>query len=222
MSVDQTGAAGAAIYSRAALSVYDIYVLGFSNKFAWRCPSQNLLAHYNAHVSDNHLDIGVGTGYFLDKCHFPSSTPRLVLLDLNSNSLEATANRLKRYQPETIQANILEPLPPLAPGFDSVGLNYLLHCLPGTMVEKATVFDRLQTVVNPGGVVFGSTILGQGVRHNLLGRRLMALYNSKGIFGNTQDTAEGLREALERNFAEVDIELVGCVAKFVARRENGF
>ncbi len=219
MSVDQTGAAGAAIYSRAALSVYDIYVLGFSNKFAWRCPSRRLLAHYNAHVSDNHLDIGVGTGYFLDKCRFPSAAPRLVLLDLNSNSLEATANRLKRYQPETVQANVLEPLPALAPGFDSVGLNYLLHCLPGTMAEKAAVFDQLLTVVNPGGVIFGSTILGQGVRHNLLGRRLMALYNSKGIFGNRQDTAERLRQALERNFAEVDIEVVGCVAKFVARRE---
>lgn len=218
MTIDYTGAAGAAIYSRAALSVYDIYVLGFSNRFAWRCPSRTLLEHYNTHVTNNHLDIEVGTGYFLDKCRFPSSAPRLVLLDLNSNSLEATANRLERYQPQTVQANILEPLPTLAPGFDSVGLNYLLHCLPGTMMGKSVVFNRLRPMINPGGVVFGSTILGQGVRHNLLGRRLMALYNSKGIFGNTEDTAEGLRQTLQRNFTEVNIEVVGCVAKFSARQ----
>ncbi len=27
--------------------------------------------------------------------------------------------------------------------FDSIGLNFLLHCLPGTLREKAIVFDHL-------------------------------------------------------------------------------
>ena len=35
-------------------------------------------------------------------------------------------------------ASALEPLPDSVGPFDSVGLNYLLHCLPGRMDEKAT------------------------------------------------------------------------------------
>src|SRR5918996_6376268 len=82
--------AGAAIYSKPVLSVYDLYVLGFSNTFVWRCPSHLILDFYNEHISGNHLDVGVGTGYFLDKCKFPTHHPRIALADLNTNSLQAT------------------------------------------------------------------------------------------------------------------------------------
>jgi hypothetical protein len=76
-SVD-TAAAGAAIYSKLFLSVYDFYVLGFSNSFVWQCPSRLILAFYNEHISGKQLDVGVGTGYFLDKCQFPVPIPRLL------------------------------------------------------------------------------------------------------------------------------------------------
>jgi len=45
------------------LSGYDLWVLGFSNTFVWRCPTRLLLEFYNEHISGNHLDVGVGTGY---------------------------------------------------------------------------------------------------------------------------------------------------------------
>jgi ubiquinone/menaquinone biosynthesis C-methylase UbiE len=96
-------AAGVAVYSRPLLSVYDLSVLGFSNTFVWKCPSRLILDFYNEHISGNHLDVGVGTGYFLDKCRFPSSNPTVVLVDLNANSLQVTAQRLARYNP-TIHA----------------------------------------------------------------------------------------------------------------------
>src|SRR5579871_5854730 len=95
-----TAQAGAAVYSKRILSVYDVLVLSISNTLAWRCPSARILDFYNHNISANHLDIGVGTGYFLDKCEFPSATPRLALLDLNPNSLSASARRLVRYRPE--------------------------------------------------------------------------------------------------------------------------
>src|SRR5262245_22523218 len=88
--------AGAAIYNKPLLAIYDLGVIGLSNTLAWRCPSHLILDFYNQHISANHLDVGVGTGYFLDKCRFPSSSPRIALLDLNPNSLEATAKRLRR------------------------------------------------------------------------------------------------------------------------------
>src|SRR6266496_5358882 len=132
--------AGAAIYNRGILSVYDLGVLKLSNQWAWRCPSPLILDFYNEHISSNHLDVGVGTGYFLDKCRFPSADPRIALLDLNPNSLHVTAERLRRYRPSTHLANVLEPLALDLPKFDSLALNYLLHCLPGNLQHKQIVF----------------------------------------------------------------------------------
>jgi hypothetical protein len=59
--------------------------------------------------------------------------------------------------------------------------------------QKATTVARhLTPHLGPNGVVFGSTILGRGVRHNLLGRGLIGFYNRKGMFPNRVDDLEGL------------------------------
>jgi Methyltransferase domain len=209
--------AGAAVYSQFVLSVYDLLVLGISNRWIWKCPSQLMLDFYNAHISDRHLDIGVGTGYFLDKCNFPSPHPTLALLDLNPNSLQTTAERLRRYSPTTHLANVLEPLPVEPAGFDSIALNYLLHCLPGSMLSKGGVFRNLRPLLGDRGKVFGTTILGQGVEHNWAASRLMHLYNSKGIFGNINDSAADLERILKDNFRDYSLDQVGCVAFFVGQ-----
>lgn len=210
--------AGAAVYSRQVLRIYDLFVLGFSNRVAWRCPSPDILAFYDEHISNNHLDVGVGTGFFLDRCRFPTATPAITLLDLNRNSLEATAQRLRRYRPRVVEGNVLEPWSLEPSGFDSIGMSYLLHCLPGTMQEKAVVFQHLKPWLNPGGVLFGTTILGKGIRHNLLARFLLKIYNRRGIFSNRQDDSATLEEILQANFGQYRIEkITGCVAFFTAR-----
>ena len=213
---DRDAEAGAAIYTRQTLSAYDFVVLKLSNRLAWKCPSSLILDFYNDHITANHLDVGVGTGYFLDKCRFPSPTPHIHLLDLNRNSLEATAQRLQRYQPTTHRANILEPVQ-LDAKFDSIALNYLLHCLPGTMRGKGVVFTNLKPLLNPGSVIFGTTILGQGTQPNALARSLMRLYNARGVFGNAQDNLADLENHLKANFRETSTKVVGCVAFFSGR-----
>lgn len=211
-------AAGAAIYSKSVLSIYDLFVLGFSNRFAWRCPSRLILDFYNEHVSGRHLDLGVGTGYFLDKCTFPTPHPHIALADLNPNSLEMAAKRLRRYRPSIHNINLLRPFWARPAGFDSIAINYVLHCLPGDMQSKGAVFQNLKALLNPkGGEIFGATILGQGVQHNLLGRTLMTIYNAKDIFCNQQDNVSDLERALKTHFHNVDIRIVGCVAFFVGR-----
>ncbi|MEA7571661.1 CoA transferase, partial [Salmonella enterica subsp. enterica serovar Virginia] len=40
------------------------------------------------------------------------------------------------------------------------------------------------------GTLFGATILGKEVPHNAFGKKLMAVYNKKGIFSNTNDSAD--------------------------------
>ena len=169
------------------------------------------------HVTANHLDVGVGTGYFLDRCRFSSNAPRVALMDLNQNALDFASHRIARYAPETYVRNVLEPIPIDAAKFDSVGINYLLHCLPGTIESKSVSFDHLKALMNSGAVIFGSTLLQGGVARSWPAKRLMDFYNSKGIFSNESDDIDGLQRALGQRFRSVSIEIVGCAALFSGR-----
>lgn len=108
--VSKEAAAGAAGYSKFALYFYDLYVLMFEMQFVFKCPTHKILDFYNRHISDRHLDVGVGTGYFLDKCNFPVDNPTVYLMDLNLNSLQKTADRIKRYNPVAHHWNVFEPI----------------------------------------------------------------------------------------------------------------
>ena len=206
--------AGQAAYTKRTLSAYDIFVLGIANRHIWKCPSSKIEELYNANVTSNHLDVGVGTGYFLTRCKFSSYPPRIALMDMNINTLEFASKRIARYSPEMYQQNILEKIDSPIEPFDSVGVNYLFHCIPGAIAEKAVALDHLKTVMNSGARIFGSTILQDGVPKSWMAKKLMALYNKKGIFANTEDNLDGLETALSQRFEDVTIEVVGCVALF--------
>ena len=143
---------GAYIYNSWVLNIYDIWVLGISNSYAWRCPTSTiLLPFFKANFSSNHLDVGVGTGYFLAEAVLdkPATTDadnydaqQITLVDLNSNCLSTAAARIKAAQPtlapaRTVAADAFESLP-LEPSsgnirdegtgkekFDSISLFYL-------------------------------------------------------------------------------------------------
>jgi len=198
-------------------TLYDILVLGFSNRFVWECPTRRLLDLYNANISTNHLEAGAGTGYFLDRCRFPGAPARLVLVDRNGYCLAETAYRLRRYRPRAYRRTITGPLSLDGPGFDSVGLNYVLHCLPGTMEEKGAVFENLKRAMNPGAVLFGSTTLYGGIHKNVLARACLGAYNRLGIFFNQSDSLQELQKVLRRHFSYSSIEPVGCSGIFVCR-----
>ena len=208
--------AGQAVYSPLTLAAYDWFVLGFSNRVLWRCPTSALRALYDRNVSARHADIGVGTGYFLDQARWPAAKPDITLVDLNADSLAAAARRIARFAPRTVRANALAPLPAMGP-FESAGLCYLLHCLPGAIAEKAVVFDHLRPTLATGARVFGATILQGDVPRRWAAQKLMNLYNRKGIFSNAGDTRQTLQAALAARFHDVKIEIKGAVALFEAR-----
>lgn len=210
--------AGQSVYTPKALRLYDVAVLGVSNRFIWRCPTSCLLDHFNSHTTRNHLDVGVGTGFFLDRCRFPSPSPRIVLLDLNANALEYAARRIARYRPTIHQQSVFRPLQLEGTRFDSVSVNYLLHCLPGTISEKAVVFDHLIDWMNPRAVVFGSTLLSTGVRTRWMAKRLMRFYNRKRIFCNESDSLVDLESMLRSRFDDVEVRVIGNAALFSGRR----
>ena len=135
-------------------------------------------------------------------------------MDLNRNTLEFASKRIARFKPETFEQNILEPINTEIEPFDSVGINFLFHCVPGSIVEKAIAFDHLKKLMNPGCRVFGSTILQEGVPRSWAARKLMDIYNKKGIFANSDDDLAGLESGLSNRFDNVVTEVVGCVALF--------
>lgn len=209
--------AGQAAYTARMLTTYDLMVHRVTGPWIFRCPTRRLDEHYRRHVSANHLDVGIGTGFLLDRCRFPSATPRVALMDLNPATLAHSARRLRRYRPEVYRRNVLERIVLDAPGFASIGLNYLMHCVPGAIEAKSVAFDHLKALMNPGAVLFGATVLQGGVRRNWAARRLMQVFNHHRIFSNRHDDLDGLRRALQRRFSDVSIDVVGCVALFACR-----
>jgi hypothetical protein len=210
--------AGQAAYNRWVLAAYDIGVLGISNRFLWRCPTERLRGLYDDHASARHLDIGVGTGYYLDKARWPTPNPAVTLVDLNQNALHTASTRIRRFAPRTAVRNALEPVGNL-PGapFDSVGVNYLLHCLPGDLETKTgQLLASIQPAMASDAVLFGSTILATAARLSRPARTLFDFYNRKGVFHNADDHAEALDRALATAFTDHRMELVGGVATFVA------
>ena len=214
MTEQKSAATGAAAYTPLLLRLYDAAVVYASNSLLWRCSRHVLLANYQANLGKRHLDIGPGTGWYID--HANPTLESLTLLDLNPNSLNAAASTLARYAPVRVTGNILEPLPSSLRDLDSVGANFLFHCVPGDWEAKGTAFGEIAKVLAPTGVFFGASILGSGAQGSMGARGVMRLYQRLGIFQNTGDTLDGLREALSRYFANVEVQVVGCAAVFRA------
>lgn len=203
-------------FNHRTLKYYDS-LLEFTCNWIWRCPVERTLELYQRHLSSNHLEVGVGTGYFLDRSRLPGLAPRLALLDTSLPCLQHTQARLARYAPEVYRANALAPIELAARGFDSIAINYVLQCMAGTFPGKGAAFSNLKPLLNPGGVLFGSTVLRHGVPCDLLARVFMRIYNAGKVFSNLHDSLGGLTDALNNNFKHVQIGVIGCVAQFSAR-----
>lgn len=209
--------AGAAVYSKTVLRLYDFWVHGLSNHYLWHGPTVQLHALYQQHTTNNHLEVGVGTGFFLKQVKFSRLKPRIVLMDLNTNTLEMVSQAIAHYQPAGVVNDILSVHQPVLPLFDSIAFNYVWHCLPPN-ANKEQAFTHLAQFLKPDGVLFGATLLGKDTKLNPIAKGLMTLYNQKGIFGNQYDSYAALESALAANFSRYDIRQVGTAAIFSAWR----
>jgi SAM-dependent methyltransferase len=206
--------AGYAPYTPALLRIYDRGVLGINSRFIWRCPVRHLREHFAAHVTSSHLDVGVGTGYFLAKATFPTESPRIALMDMSRSALDFAADRLRRYSPQTIEHNVLEPYAASIEPFSSVSMNYLLHCVPGNLRQKKVVFEHLVALLEPGGVLFGATILTHGVPTNFFSRAFLRYCWRIGIMNSEEDDLDDLRAVLDDVFDRSEVRVQGMVAIF--------
>ena len=211
MSEARDRGASGGIYNPVTLRLYDAGVLGLTNRLIWRCPTATMVEHYRSHAGRSHLDVGPGTGYFLERIDSPS----LTLLDLNASCLAAASDRVGHGRSvASLQQSFFDPLP-REHSFDSIGLNFLLHCIPSH--EKWDRLSQLRGHLRPGGTIFGSTLIPDTETATLAARALNSTYNRLGVFGNADDTMDELENAL-RGYTEVSTRRVGQVALFSARR----
>lgn len=203
-------------YNRFLLAIYDPWVLGFMSRAVWRVPVLSGVERYRRLIGRRHLDVGPGTGYFLEKAAPPAGT-EITLLDPNPNVLAKASRRLAAMHPATVQADVMKPLP-VEGRFDSAALSFVLHCLRGPQENKAAAIRNIADVLTPEGVLFGGTVLGLEERHTPQARAVLRAFNRAGDFDNLGDTADGLRRILEEAFQEVEVEVVGSAAMFTATR----
>ncbi len=204
-------------YTKLGLRVYDPLIVNLIAPRVWGCSPETLLEHYREHVTSNHADIGVGTGYFLDRCGFDSPTPRLALIDLQPNCLEYTARRLSRYQPQTYLRDVLSPMEQVPGGpFDSIALPGIIHCLAGDLQRKCQVLDNVASLTRPGTKIFGYTLVYDGVPLRASRRLVHPFLNRLRVIDNANDRLSDLRRELRARFTEFQVELVGCMALFSA------
>ncbi|HJQ89885.1 MAG TPA: class I SAM-dependent methyltransferase [Propionibacteriaceae bacterium] len=203
-------------YTPRFLKTYDALV-GFVAPHVWRVGAEHGLDLYRRHMGSRHLDVGPGTGYFIAEAN-PAQEIELTLVDASPYVLDHCAKRLAAWNPTTIRANVLEPLPVDGP-FDSAALAHVIHCLPGPLPEKAKAIEHIAAVLENNGVLFGGTVLGLSAEHTLAARMFLRLANLQGAFDNRADEVDGLRAILESSFEEVEIDVpTGSVAYFVAAR----
>lgn len=211
---------GARIYSPLLLFLYDFLIMRVLTPYVWKCPAYHYSDLYRRHMSHNHADIGVGTGYMLDRCQHAPHEQRIALFDLQRNCLEYTAQRIARFAPEIYQCDAIQPIITGARRFDSIALGGILHCIPGGFRKKGRVFDNIAPLLNAGATVFGYTILNRGVRKTILSRLTYFMLNQLKVINGIDDSAEQLSEELHQRFQCVEMRLIGCVAVFVARTPN--
>src|SRR5260370_14268045 len=130
---------GASVYSPTILKLYDLGVVGLSHRFVWQCRTKTvLLPFYKEHLGLKHLDVGVGTGFFIARAGLTSSH-QVGLLDLNENCLRAAAAHVQQAKVRTFRRDIMQPSSePTDTGNDSISLAHDLQSLTGTMDDRAT------------------------------------------------------------------------------------
>ena len=196
------------------LRFYDPFVLSFSARWIWNCPVERLVENYRWHIRPNHLDVGPGTGYFLGHAGLERGS-RITILDPNLEVLRHAAARLDGYDVTAVEADVLKPLPVHGP-FGSVGMNLVLHCLPGPMARKSAAIRHVAGVLHPDGLFFGSTVLGEHGHHGWAARRMLDFYNRRGSFDNRTDTEDNLRQVLDASFEHIEFEVIGSIAIWFA------
>ena len=191
------------------LFFYDYLVNDLNCSFVWKCSQRNILHNYR-NISDNHIEIGPGTGYFLKNKTFDT----LQLLDINNDILTNASLNLKGNcsQIKSFQHDIFTSSLPQLSKCNSIGLTYVLHCLPGKIENNLDNLIRHIPYKNYN--LYGASVIRDPVEKNSLAEMELFWLNKIGVFNNSNDTYSSLEKYFKKNNFQYDLKLEGYVAIF--------
>ena len=97
---------------------------------------------------------------------------------------------------------------------DSVGVNYVLHCVPGKLENKIDIMLKNLKNDKKEKTFFGATVLfDKNLQSNLSNFELFFL-NKYGIFNNNLDNGENLINYFEKNRIDYSYKIIGNVIIF--------
>tara|TARA_B100000161_G_C33521009_1_gene401099 strand:+ start:47 stop:673 length:627 start_codon:yes stop_codon:yes gene_type:complete len=192
------------------LKFYDYLVNDINCNYAWRCHKSNIFENYKNNIKKNHLEIGPGTGYFLKNNY---QINKLYIMDINDDTLSFTKKNLDSvYNIESINHNIFSDKLKIK-DLNSVGLNYVLHCVPGRLEDNV---DNLINNLESNNKInfFGATVVSDKNLQNTLSSVELFFLNKYNIFNNELDTSENLINYLKYNQIKFHKKIVGNVLIF--------
>lgn len=198
-----------------SLKFYDLAVNKINCKYVWRCSENYIFENYKKNIRRKHLEIGPGTGYFLKKIN--NSDIDLTLMDINQPILQFSSNNLKTSfsNVKIRNHNIFEKK--IEEKYDSIGINYVLHCVPGKLEDK---IDKLLNNLNKHGILFGATVISDPERLYFLSKLELKALNKFNVFNNSNDYSQNLINYLNYNQIKYDCNLIGNVLIFEINLQN--
>ena len=193
---------------------YDKFVNKVNCEKVWKCPQKHIINNYRRNINENHLEIGPGTGYFLTKENLDVNLNKLTLIDVNSEILDYSRNKLQsEYSDINILCHDLFTCEiPDSVVFNSVGINYVLHCVPGNLQTK---LDKLISNLGDNKYnLFGASVICDPLHMNPIAEYELMFLNAFGIFHNNNDTYEELDEYLNNRNLKFTLKKQGYVAIF--------
>ena len=94
---------------------------------------------------------------------------------------------------------------------ESVGINYVLHCVPGNLEYKfENLLKNLPTNVN----IFGASVINDSDKQTSLSKAELYFLNNKGIFNNHQDYSEDFLNFMLNQKINFNHKIIGNVLIF--------
>lgn len=199
---------------------YDRIVNDFNCKHVWKCSTKNIIDNYQKNISNNHLEIGPGTGFFLNKKNTGINFKKLTLVDVNKDILQFSKKNLEQYYSniEILHSDLFSQKISESIYFESVGVNYVLHCVTGNLQTKLD--NLIDNLGNNKYNLFGASVICDPLHMNTIAEYELIFLNTLGIFNNNEDTYYELEEYLNNRNIKFSLKKQGYVAIFDMEIDN--
>lgn len=193
------------------IKFYDFLVNDINCNYVWRCNKSNIFNLYKNNIKLNHLEIGPGSGYFLMQ-NYNLKIRNLYLMDINQPILNESKNNLKsKYSNIQVINHDIFKKPIKIENLESVGINYVLHCVPGNLEYK---FENLLKNLPINVNIFGATVINNSDKQTYLSKTELYFLNNRGIFNNHQDYSEDFLNFMINQKLNFTHQIVGNVLIF--------